>query len=471
MDVLNFVLTSEKIRSTFTHPTHMATIFKRKGSPIYYAAYDVPQPDGTIRRLKKSTKKTKKGEAQVEADRLEALDLKLTSATGDKGARAYAILAEAADAAAKGELSEARGRLLLSRLVEVSTGEALKFYTVRSWAEDWLSSKSETKPATQKRYKSSVDLFLAYFGTKTEERLESITKAELRKFRDEVRAGWSPEKKHGKGKTPKPQNGSSSPKRSTTTTNQVTADIAGMFRAAVRDGVLLASPCSGLGRLRAVDSHQREVFSVDEIAKLVVAAGDQAWQQRIYSAKKPHQKARAAKCKDWQGMILLAFYAGPRLGDCAAMKWKNVNLESKNIVFMPQKTDAKKKVLDVPLHQRLALWLQENANKDSESAVFPSLVNTSVSGKTGLSQQFVAIMNHAGVDRRTKRPSEEGRRAQHARGFHALRHSLTSALANEDVSEEVRRKIVGHESPDVHAIYTHHERQTLARAIGKLPSV
>jgi integrase len=451
----------------------MATIFKRKGSPIYYAAYDVPQPDGTTRRLKKSTKKTKKGDAQVEADRLEALDLKSTSATGDKGAKAYAILSEAADAAARGELSEARGRLLLSRLVEISTGEALKFYTVRSWAEDWLSSKSETKPATQKRYKSSVNMFLAYFASKAEERLESITKSEIRKFRDDIRTGWSPEKKkkRGKRKSVKQPKDAPSPKRSTTTTNQVAADITGMFRAAVRDGVLLGSPCSGLGRLRAVDSHQREVFSIDEITKLIEAAGEPAWQQHIYSAKNPNHKARAAKSKDWQGMILLAFYVGPRLGDCARMKWKNVNLERNNIVFMPQKTDGKKKVLDVPLHQRLALWLQENANKDPESPVFPTLVNTSVSGKTGLSQQFVAIMNHAAVDRRTKRPSEEGRRAQHARGFHAIRHSLTSALANADVSEEVRRKIVGHESADVHAIYTHHEHETLARAIGKLPSV
>lgn len=67
--------------------------------------------------------------------------------------------------------------------------------------------------------------------------------------------------------------------------------------------------------------------------------------------------------------------------------------------------------------------------------------------------------------------AEEGRRAKHARGFHTNRHSLTSAPSNTDVSEEVKRKIVGHESSEVHAIYTHHEQETLARAIGKLPNV
>jgi integrase len=62
-------------------------------------------------------------------------------------------------------------------------------------------------------------------------------------------------------------------------------------------------------------------------------------------------------------------------------------------------------------------------------------------------------------------------RAQHARSFHALRHSLTSTLANLDVSEEIRRRIVGHDSAEVHSGYTHHERETLARAVEKMPSV
>jgi integrase len=52
-----------------------------------------------------------------------------------------------------------------------------------------------------------------------------------------------------------------------------------------------------------------------------------------------------------------------------------------------------------------------------------------------------------------------------------LRHSLTSALANSDVPEEIRRRIVGHDSKEVHQIYTHHERKTLAAALEKLPNV
>lgn len=42
-------------------PTTMAILLKREGSPYWFAAFDVTMPDGTTRRLKKSTKRTKEG--------------------------------------------------------------------------------------------------------------------------------------------------------------------------------------------------------------------------------------------------------------------------------------------------------------------------------------------------------------------------------------------------------------------------
>jgi integrase len=99
-----------------------------------------------------------------------------------------------------------------------------------------------------------------------------------------------------------------------------------------------------------------------------------------------------------------------------------------------------------------------------------NLTGDEVGGSQGLSAQFTAIMDAGKIDRRL-RDADGGRRAQNARSFHSLQHSLTSTLANLDVSEESRRRIVGHESAEVHAGYTHTERETLARAVGKMPSV
>lgn len=138
---------------------------------------------------------------------------------------------------------------------------------------------------------------------------------------------------------------------------------------------------------------------------------------------------------------------------------------------MPAKTERKRKRLEVPIHPRLLAWLKTRKAGADDAPIFPTLHECHVSGGHGLSSQFLAVMALAKVDRGTTRQSTDEARAQYSRSFHSLRHSLTSTLANADVSEEIRRRITGHESAEVHAKYTHHERETLARAVEKLPSV
>jgi integrase len=236
----------------------------------------------------------------------------------------------------------------------------------------------------------------------------------------------------------------------------------------MREGLLLANPCAALERLPEDDSTEREVFTVAEVGQLVAAAGSHDWQAGIFAVTDP---ARLDRCADWQGMILLGFYAGARLGDCARMKWGNVNLARKTLSFMPAKTERKRKRLEVPIHPRLLAWLKGRKPGDDDAPIFPTLHDCHTGGGHGLSSQFLAVMKLAKVDRGTTRKGTESARAQHARSFHSLRHSLTSTLANADVSEEIRRRITGHESAAVHSGYTHHERETLARAVEKMPSV
>ncbi len=440
----------------------MASLIKRENSPFWIAAFDVAMPDGSVRRLKKSTKKRKRAEAMVEAIRLEDLERKRHQAEAGDTGKAYAVLAEAAEAAAKGELSEGRARELLARITEASTGEKLRFYTVRSWADDYLAvKKSRGKPATITRYQAHIDAFLDWLGDKAAGRLEGITKTDARKFRDEIRMGWPKLPKKAKD---------AQPARTAKTTNHYAADVAAMFRAAVREGLLLASPFSALEKLPEDDSIQRDVFTVAEVAKLVEAAGDPDWQDALFPRSRADHELRAAKCRDWQGIILVGFYVGARLGDCARLRWSDVDLERKVVTFVPAKTERKKRKLEVPLHPRLLSFLNAREG-DRDGPLFPTQHAVKTRGNQGLSAQFVEIMKLAEVDRREVRAATDGRRAQFSRSFHSLRHSLTSNLANLDVSEEIRRRIVGHDSPEVHAKYTHTERETLARAVEKLPSI
>jgi len=58
-----------------------------------------------------------------------------------------------------------------------------------------------------------------------------------------------------------------------------------------------------------------------------------------------------------------------------------------------------------------------------------------------------------------------------ALGFHSLRHSFISRLANLEVSSDLRKELVGHSSDEVHERYTHLDLTLQRRAIGQLRSV
>jgi integrase len=264
-----------------------------------------------VRRMKKSTKRRKRAEAQTEAMKIEAAALKGGTATDETASKAYAILAEAAEAAARGELSEGRARDLLARLSELSTGQALRFFTVAEWRDEWLAMKGATsKQSTLRRYKGHVDDFVEWLGDKATARLEAVTKADIRGFRDAIRSGWT-----GKAND---DGEAINTARTAKTTNLYAADVASMFRAAMKDGLILANPAAALERLPELDSAERDVFTVAEVGKLVNAAGNVEWQAGMFAAS---DTQRGDRCADWQGMILLGFYAGARLGDCARMKW------------------------------------------------------------------------------------------------------------------------------------------------------
>jgi len=98
----------------------------------------------------------------------------------------------------------------------------------------------------------------------------------------------------------------------------------------------------------------------------------------------------------------------------------------------------------------------------------PGMADKGPGGRHGLSEGFKRIVRNAGLDLQTVQGS--GKRKISKRTFHALRHSFTSALANAEVSSELRMKLTGHSSEAVHRSYTHHELALLRSAIAKIPS-
>ena len=82
----------------------------------------------------------------------------------------------------------------------------------------------------------------------------------------------------------------------------------------------------------------------------------------------------------------------------------------------------------------------------------PQLAKVPLGGRNGLSWQFAGLMALAGLD---PHKVQAGRNQFSRKSFHSLRHSFSSALANIGVSADVRMKLTGHKSVDVHRRYTH----------------
>jgi integrase len=221
------------------------------------------------------------------------------------------------------------------------------------------------------------------------------------------------------------------------------------FNLARKLGLVVANPVERALAMRpiAVESSQRECFSPEQVACLLNAAEG-----------------------EWKTMVLVGYYIGARLSDCASLRWENINLVAGVIDYQPMKTRRKNKRVVVPIHPRLLSHLQELASTDRpEICLCPSLAGKPTCGKNGLSAQFARLLAIAGVD--AQQGPGQGVRRFSRLSFHSLRHSFNSALANAGVSQETRKTLTGHSSDSVNTGYTHLDLPGLRSAVEKLPAL
>ena len=129
------------------------------------------------------------------------------------------------------------------------------------------------------------------------------------------------------------------------------------------------------------------------------------------------------------------------------------------------------KEVTVPIHPQFASWLQRQTYGIGKAPVFATLVGKNSAGENGLSMQFKRIMERPGIRGRTLREAAGAGRSQSSLSFHSLRHTFNAALANAGVSVEMRQKLTGYASPEMNAIYTHHELEPLRAAVALIPSI
>jgi integrase len=326
------------------------------------------------------------------------------------------------------ELTAAQARKVIAEMVAVSSGENLEFFTVSQWMEQWLANKTGGASAnTILRYRQVVRDFLASLGSRAKASLAGVSPGDIVSFRDKLRSEG----------------------RAVSTCNMVVKKVLSVpFEAARKMGYLPTNPVAAVDLLKdkaETRKSGREPFTPDEISQLVTAASEE----------------------DWRGAVLLAATSGLRLRDVASLTWGAIDFEEGLLRTETEKTGA---VVVLPVHPDFMAWLADRPRGIGKAFVFPTLAGKRIGGCSGLSAQFRKIIEAAGITGRVIERTGKGRTG-HSKGFHSLRHSFISGLANAGVSPDVRQKLAGHADARVHAGYTHHEIETLRAAIGKLPGL
>ena len=202
---------------------------------------------------------------------------------------------------------------------------------------------------------------------------------------------------------------------------------------------------SGIPRIKLdkgySDDHRRRDLSLEEVAKLLTTA---TGEMRV--------------------LLALGFYTGLRLGDCALLKFENVDRVLMQIRVRSHKTKTK---TETAIHPALARIMAENVTATS-GYILPEIAalhNGGTTGRVELGRRIASVFKACGIETSTR---DEGiTRARPLAGFHSLRHTYATQLDRARVALEARRRLMGHASASMTEHYTHGE----AEAALALPNV
>jgi integrase len=321
-----------------------------------------------------------------------------------------------------GDQAENVLKAAIEEFIKIAGGEFTS-YTIKSWLESWVTGRTDASKATQIEYKRVSGLFLKFLGARGDRALTTLQPRQIDDFKTAQAA-----------------------RVSASSVNKCLKVLKAAFNGAVKSRQLEFNPAQHVEFIQT-EQIGRRPFTDKELKDLLGKADT-----------------------NWRTMILLAFYTGLRLRDCANLTWRNVELHTRTLNVLTQKT-GRRQVL--PIADPLARHLSDLAGDDPDAALCPNLKGKPASW---LSDQFYQVMVNAKIvkERDHRKSSGKGRDAKRAMNrisFHSLRYNTTSALKSSGVSDSVAMDIVGHETASVSRNYTKIDEDAKRAAINKLPDI
>jgi integrase len=236
-----------------------------------------------------------------------------------------------------------------------------------------------------------------------------------------------------------------------------------IFRILATPAKLTSNPFEGLAVAENTSSNYHRELTVEELIRVAGAAQGEL-------------------------RILLAegIYTGLRLGDCATLRWAEVDLIRGQIKRTPHKTARRHPdPITIPIHRALLQMLAAIPERANAEYVLPQTASLYIRSPTELVRKIQAHFVACGI--RTIRPGtgvetvigkdgkpvkrDTGKHPVVEVGFHSLRHTFVSLSRSADAPLAVVEGLVGHSSPAMTRHYTHTSDAARRTAIDSLPDI
>ena len=171
-------------------------------------------------------------------------------------------------------------------------------------------------------------------------------------------------------------------------------------------------------------------------------------------------------------LLALGLYSGLRLGDCATLRWAEVDLPRNMIRRIPNKTARRNpKPVIVPIHPVLKEMLETTVPEQRAEYVSPEIAALYMRRSDMVTDMVQRHFIACKIKPHKPGTGGKGKRAVVEVGFHSLRHTFVSLCRESNAPLAVVESIVGHSSPAMTRHYTHVGELAAGRAVAMLPSI
>lgn len=221
-----------------------------------------------------------------------------------------------------------------------------------------------------------------------------------------------------------------------------------VFRVLKNKARLITNHWEDIQRKRLI-THSRRELTVDELRKVCQTAKGEL-----------------------QTLLALGIYSGLRLGDCATLRWGEVDLAQKLIRRIPNKSARRNpKPVLLPIHPVLGDMLAATPADKRGEFVLPEAAATYQKRIDLLTDAVQSHYQSCGITLHRPGTGAKGKRAVIEVGFHSLRHSFVSLCRSSNVPLSVVESLVGHSNPSMTRHYTHTGAVAANLAVAGLPSL